>query len=308
VHGTFASEAMLVVPVGRMAVRLGACPEPRAHRSLQVYKQPNPDNATLDRLANVFLIDTEVKDLPPEGQDQARNMTKAIYIVQQEDQNVTMRLEPAPSAGSSGEAGGGGGTTPEGGSQMITLPVPTTDQGDFDIFVPIQLNGLLPGDQTRDVQRLNVYANGSELGNATAYLVPPTGLTFISDIDDILRVTKIYKPSEGLLNSFGRPFVPWMDMPSYYSNWSQTLHTQNVHFHWLTTTPEQVTRNYSKLGAERTGRLGRAVTQAANLSPSGFHLQALSRRFLRHTTTQLYVSPSVRSDCGGFRVEAHGAL
>ena len=31
-------------------------------------------------------------------------------------------------------------------------------------------------------------------------------------------------------------------MPDIYSNWSQSI--DNVHFHYLTTTPEQVTRNY----------------------------------------------------------------
>lgn len=87
-----------------------------------------------------------------------------------------------------------------------------------------------------------MYTNGTNTGNATAYLVPPTGFTIISDIDDILRVTKIYDPVEGLLNSFARAFTPWMNMPDIYANWSATI--PNFHFHYLTTTPEQVTRNY----------------------------------------------------------------
>ena len=87
-----------------------------------------------------------------------------------------------------------------------------------------------------------MYARGTDTGNATAYLVPPTGFTIISDIDDILRVTKIYDPKEGLLNSFAREFTPWMNMPEIYANWSATI--PNFHFHYLTTTPEQATRNY----------------------------------------------------------------
>ena len=89
---------------------------------------------------------------------------------------------------------------------------------------------------------MNVYTEGDINGNATAYLVPPTGLTVISDIDDILRVTKIYQPKEGLLNSFARPFTQLMDMPDIYANWSRSV--PNLHFHYLTTTPEQITRNY----------------------------------------------------------------
>lgn len=88
-----------------------------------------------------------------------------------------------------------------------------------------------------------MYVNGTDTGNATAYLVPPEGVTVVSDIDDILRVTKIYKPKEGLLNTFARPFTAWMNMPEIYSNWS-TSSISSLHFHYLTTTPEQGTRPY----------------------------------------------------------------
>ncbi|KAL8865951.1 MAG: hypothetical protein Q9174_006590 [Haloplaca sp. 1 TL-2023] len=207
-----------------------------------VYKQPDTSQEKIDDLANGFLIDTSVEELPPDQADQARNLTRAIFVLQQDDVNVTFEVEPAPTAGASGEQGGGGAVTPNGGNQRIEFPYPTTDQGDFDAFVQIEGNGLEDGNTTSDIQRLNVYAQGSEIGNATAYLVPTTGLTIISDIDDILRITKIYQPKEGLLNTFARPFVQWKNMPDIYANWSRSL--PDTHFHYLTTTPEQVTRNY----------------------------------------------------------------
>lgn len=211
-----------------------------------VYKMPNISQSKLDDLANVFLIGTDIKDLPEDQQKQARNLTQEIFVVQQGHENVSMHLEPAPMQGASGQPGGGNAITPPGGSQNITLPYETTVEGDFEVFVPIRNvsgGGLLAGNETNNVQRLNVYANGTLTGNATAYLVPPHGITFISDIDDILRVTKIYNPKEGLLNSFARPFTPWMNMPDIYANWSRSL-PNDTHFHYLTTTPEQVTRNY----------------------------------------------------------------
>lgn len=207
-----------------------------------VYKQPNISQSKLDDLANVFLIDTSTDKLPPDQAAQARNLTASIYVIQQGNQNVTFNLAPAPLAGASGEAGGGGAVTPAGGNQQVKLPYPTTGEGDFDSFVQIKDAGLKDGNSTSDVQRLNVYTEGTETGNATAYLVPTSGLTVISDIDDILRITKIYQPKEGLLNSFARPFVQWKDMPDIYANWSRTV--PGIHFHYLTTTPEQVTRNY----------------------------------------------------------------
>ena len=211
-----------------------------------VYKQPDISQGKVDDLANVFLIDTDIKDLPPDQQAQARNLTRSIFIVQQGEQNVSFHLEPANTQGGDGEPGGGNAITPPGGSQNISFPHLTTDQGDFDDFVVIKNGsgvGLLAGNQTDNVQRLNVYTNGTLTGNATAFLVPPQGITFISDIDDILRVTKIYDPKEGLLNSFARAFTPWMNMPEIYANWSKTL-PNNTHFHYLTTTPEQATRIY----------------------------------------------------------------
>lgn len=208
-----------------------------------VYKQPNTSTEKLNSLANVFLIGVDIDQLPESQQDQARNLTAEIFVVQQSDENVTMHLEPAQSAGGSGDSNGGGGIPATGGSQNVTLPYLTDTEGDFDVFVPIKNvsgGGLLAGNETRQIQKLNVYAQGNStpgvpyLGNATAYLVPTNGYTIISDIDDILRVTKIYEPKEGLLNSFARPFTPWLNMPEIYANWSQNL--PDVHFHYLTTT------------------------------------------------------------------------
>ena len=207
-----------------------------------VYKQPNISESKLNDLANGFLIGTKVQDLPPSQASQARNLTAEIFVLQQSNQNVTFSIAPAPTQGASGEPGGGGAVTPNGGQQVIKFPVPSTSEGDIDGFVPINSSGLTPGNTSTQLQRMNVYAQGAEIGNATAFLVPNKGLTVVSDIDDILRITKIYQPKEGLLNSFARPFVPWMNMPEIYSNWSKSIN--DFHFHYLTTTPEQVTRNY----------------------------------------------------------------
>ena len=210
-----------------------------------VYKQPNISESTLDDLANKFLIGTKVKDLPAEQQKNARNLTAAIFVLQQGDVKAKFHLEPAPSQGSSGQKGGGGGTTPSGGSQDIDYPEPTTPEGDIDGFVSIKSDNLDSGNKTAKIQRLNVYAEGASLGNATSFLVPETGFTVVSDIDDILRVTKIWDPKEGLFNSFAKDFTPWLNMPDIYANWSKSI--PNMHFHYLTTTPEQVTRNYVSL-------------------------------------------------------------
>lgn len=161
------------------------------------------------------------------------------------------------------------------------MPYNTTLEGDFDAFVPLQNttgpNGghMSPGNETSQIQTLNMYTQGTDTGNATAYLVPPTGLTVISDIDDILRVTRIYQPADGILNTFAKPFTPWMNMPEVYANWSASIN--NMHFHYLTTTPEQVTRNYMDF-IYKTYPLGSFDTRPLNFSDTKATLSI--RRFL----------------------------
>lgn len=57
-------------------------------------------------------------------------------------------------------------------------------------------------------------------------------------------MTKIYVPKEGLLNTFARPFQPWLNMPEVFAGWSKQNPENPYHFHYLTTTPEPATRRY----------------------------------------------------------------
>lgn len=159
-------------------------------------------------------------------------------MVQQGGMNVSFNIQPGSSLNSSGGAGG---------TQNISIIGETTPEGDFDQFLPLAnvsgSNGyLLPGNETGSIQTVNVFTNGTDTGNATSYLVPERGFTVISDIDDTLRVTQIYEPATALMNTFAYAFTPWLNMPSIYANWSSSI--PDFHFHYLTTTPEQVTPNY----------------------------------------------------------------
>jgi hypothetical protein len=211
-----------------------------------VYKQPNTTKEMLNKLANKFLIGVDINQLPPNEQDQARNVTSEIFVVQQGNQSVQLNLISGNLV------------------QEITLPYPTTGEGDFDVFQTIRTGGdIIPGNATNVVQNFSVYANGSTLGNATAYLVPPTGISVVSDIDDILRVTQIFLPKDGILNTFAKPFVPWLNMPNIYANWSKSI--PGIHFHYLTTTPEQATRNYMDF-IYKTYPMGSFDTRPLNFS------------------------------------------
>ena len=215
-----------------------------------IYKTPNISEQDLAKYADGFVLGN-YDQLPPDEQANARNLTSEIFIVQQGNVSVTIDL--------TSENGGSG-------QESITLPYNTTTEGDFDVFVPLSPNNqggnanggstgtnaggnstgslqLMNGNETDNIQTLGSWVRGAaDTGNATAYLVPNKGLTTISDIDDILRVTQIYEPSQGLLNSFAKPFMQWENMPDIYANWSKSIPT--MHWHYLTTTPQQASRPY----------------------------------------------------------------
>jgi len=238
-----------------------------------VFKQPNISQSQLDNLANGFLIGTSVSQLPADQATQARNLTAEIYVVQQSNVNVTVNIQPLTSSGAE-----------NGTSQTLTVG-PTSPEGDFDspMIIPDPQSHLQSGNGTKGIQRMSMHVTGTDTGNATAYLVPTNGFTIISDIDDILRVTQIYEPKEGLLNSFARPYTPWMNMPEIYANWSKAL--PDLHFHYLTTTPEQVTRNYMQF-IYATYPLGSFDTRPLNFSDVSATLSI--RKFLLDRIFQTY--------------------
>ena len=59
-----------------------------------MYKIPNITQSKIDDLADVFLIGKDVSDLDAEGQAQARNVTRSIFVVQQPHENVTISFVP----------------------------------------------------------------------------------------------------------------------------------------------------------------------------------------------------------------------
>jgi hypothetical protein len=216
----------------------------------QMYTLPyfNLPQSKKDDLAEDFLPGVDWNTLSATEKDNARNLTGHIYSIPKPGQDVTFHFKVAPQSPGSAT----GGQTWE---QVVKFPYTTNSAGEVAGFLPLSdPNKQLPaGNGSGGVAGiLDTWTKGIQSGNATTYLVPKEGITILSDIDDILRVTKIYIPKEGLYNSFARDFTPWLNMPSIYASWS----TQNTnsssgaqssspyHFHYLTTTPEQATRTY----------------------------------------------------------------
>ncbi|KAG0644209.1 hypothetical protein HOY80DRAFT_878877 [Tuber brumale] len=215
-------------------------------------------NRTLDKAANKFLPDFDVGDLQPHEQDNARNLTSAILSLPQAGETLLFTLDVSEGQGFQ-----------SGWTRVVEWAKGTDSRGEIDGFVRLPTNSendLPDGNATNaKVVELDVHTNGTDTGNATAYLVPRDGITILSDIDDILRVTKIYLPKEGLLNSFARDFVPWMNMPEIFAGWLRQHPESPYHFHYLTTTPEQATRVYMDF-VYKTYPLGSFDTRPLNFT------------------------------------------
>ena len=117
--------------------------------------------------------------------------------------------------------------------------------GEIDQFIPVPAITNATGNATQisNTTTLQIYAPGfSGPANGTTILVPTTGISIVSDIDDVLRVTQVYIPLNGLKNSFVEPYVNYANTPQVFATWARTL--PNPAFHYDTTTPLQLTRTY----------------------------------------------------------------
>ena len=135
------------------------------------------------------------------------------------------------------------------------LQEPTNSYGDFDGWVGSS-NISLPeditkGDDTQDVQTVDIILQPKGMKSRPAnftqtisktMLVPPEGVTIVSDIDDVLRVAEIWNWKQALLNLFARPLQPWLDMPDIFKTWEDEMPT--AHFHYISDTPQPNARYY----------------------------------------------------------------
>lgn len=71
---------------------------------------------------------------------------------------------------------------------------------------------------------------------ASCYLVPPEGVSIISDIDDTIKVTKATIKAELFAHTFYLPFKPISGMANAYSRWAK----QGASFHYVSGTPYQL--------------------------------------------------------------------
>jgi len=76
----------------------------------------------------------------------------------------------------------------------------------------------------------------ARVAQSEAFLVPPEGLSIISDIDDTVKVTNVLDRAELIQNTFTRPFAAIPGMAALYTQWAQ----QGAMLHFLSSSPWQL--------------------------------------------------------------------
>lgn len=98
-----------------------------------------------------------------------------------------------------------------------------------------------PTDATRDAPWLRFRAEmprgDLRRSEGRVLLVPPEGLSVVSDIDDTIKHTAVHSRREMLLNTFARPFEATPGMAAHYRRLARVADTR---FHYLSASPIQL--------------------------------------------------------------------
>ncbi|RPD56367.1 hypothetical protein L226DRAFT_573965 [Lentinus tigrinus ALCF2SS1-7] len=185
------------------------------------YKLPNISTSDLDSLIDGL----STNNLNSTQQQLLQNRTQDLASIPIPKANLTALV-----------FANGSSITNSSGIQLQT----TDDFGEFDQFVTVPGLGDNSSTSVQVIQTGIMNVTGP--GNGTVILVPSTGISIVSDIDDVMRITKVYVPNQGLNNSFVQPYVNVPGVPELFAMWAKNL--SSAAFHYDTTTPVELTRTY----------------------------------------------------------------
>lgn len=112
---------------------------------------------------------------------------------------------------------------------------------------------------------------------ASVHLVPPTGVSIISDIDDTIKLTNVLDKKDFLQNTFIKEFKAVPDMAKTFKQWRRQY--KNCAFHFVSASPYQL---YEELND---------FTTKAGFPPASFHLKTIRPK--DKTILQLFADPLV---------------
>ncbi|MFT5680292.1 MAG: phosphatidate phosphatase APP1 [Myxococcota bacterium] len=98
------------------------------------------------------------------------------------------------------------------------------------------LTVTLPPETPAGHHTMQVNTEDGRTFSGALHLVPPEGISVISDIDDTIKITDVHSRREMLANTFFRPFAPAPGMAAVY----QRLAAEGARFHYVSSSPWQL--------------------------------------------------------------------
>ncbi len=123
---------------------------------------------------------------------------------------------------------GGKSLTVQHGEQSWTLP-DTQDNG--HVYTDVDLTADAPGGGwiTYEMRR----PGSDEIIEGEAQLIPPEGLSVISDVDDTIKDSNVLDKKALIANTFVEPYRTTRGMPAYY----RKLREDGAYFHYVSASP-----------------------------------------------------------------------
>jgi phosphatidate phosphatase APP1 len=120
------------------------------------------------------------------------------------------------------------------GSRIISLPKKTNKNGLFHAHIELPRRWV---EQHAIDSVLKLRVTSAEIEESRdIQLVPPQGLSVVSDIDDTIKHTDVASRRELLANTFLRPFLAIEGMAGRYQAWEAA----GAHFHYVSASPWQL--------------------------------------------------------------------
>ncbi|MDE1463777.1 phosphatidate phosphatase App1 family protein [Spartinivicinus poritis] len=119
------------------------------------------------------------------------------------------------------------------GKQLYTLPK-SSPNGHFQDTITLtkqQANQLQQNNQIVFSAVINSKDKRNFYG--TVSLIPPEGISVVSDIDDTIKVTQVTDHAKLMNYTFFQDFIPTAGMPALYQSWAQ----QGATFHFVSSSP-----------------------------------------------------------------------
>jgi hypothetical protein len=169
------------------------------------------------------------------------------------------------------------------GGEVYRMPF-SGKNGHFQTNLIIPQNQLLPWIKNGTYvvpyrAKTNRKNDDDRIFEGAIHLVPSRGVSIISDIDDTIKITEVFKSKQNLLtNTFLKKFQPVPGMADVYQEWWNADPT-TTRFHLVSSSVFQL---YEELEDFR---------RTAKFPPASFHLKTIRPKKIHHAIAQLTADP-----------------